>query len=272
MGGSFALALKSQYPQLVVTGVGRNMANLQTAINMGVIDHASNDMAASVASADVVLLGVPVGAAQATLKAIAPKLPMHCLVMDVGSTKADIVALAQAELGQLVPNFVAAHPIAGKESAGVAHATATLYQSARVVLTPSANTNTSALALAKQLWADCGAHLHTMAADEHDRVFAAVSHLPHLLAFAYMNAMTDADALAMAGPGFRDFSRIAGSSPEVWRDIFVANKTPVLQQLALFEAALADIKQLLTDDNAQALHTSIAQASERRSNWPFCKP
>ena len=272
MGGSFALALKAQCPQLRVTGVGRHANSLQAALDVGVVDDATTDLGAGVAHADVVLLGVPVGAMQATLQAIAPHLPAHCLVMDVGSTKSDIVAMAHATLGQRLPQFVAAHPIAGKESAGVAHAQAQLYQGCRVILTPSSATSADALALATSLWQACGAQLHTMTASEHDRVFAAVSHLPHLLAFAYINAMPDERALALAGPGFRDFSRIAASSPDVWRDIFVANKTPLLQQLEAFESSLATLKKLVTAAHSTAeatdLHAAIAQASQRRAAWP----
>ena len=272
MGGSFALALKATYPQLRVTGVGRHANSLQAALDLGVVDDVTTDLAVGVSHADVVLLGVPVGAMQATLQAIAPHLSARCLVMDVGSTKSDVVAMAQTTLGERLAQFVAAHPIAGKESAGVAHASADLYQACRVILTPSAATDDHALALATSLWQACGAQLHTMTAAEHDRVFAAVSHLPHLLAFAYINAMSDDQALALAGPGFRDFSRIAASSPDVWRDIFVANKVPLLQQLEAFEGSLAALKALVAEaDNTPAatdLHAAIAQASRRRAAWP----
>jgi prephenate dehydrogenase len=271
-------------PHLVVTGVGRQLSSLQTAKTMGVIEHASTDMAASVASADVVLLGVPVGAIHSTLQHIAPHLQEGALVMDVGSTKADVVAMAQATLGKHLPNFVAAHPIAGKECSGVAHATAALYKHHRVILTPTAVTHAAALERADALWAACGAHVHTMDATEHDRVFAAVSHLPHLLAFAYMNGVADDQTLALAGPGFRDFTRIAASSPDVWRDIFVANREPLLAQLAQFEMALAHLKSLVqvqvsdasdgnqADHNHQALYDNIAQASARRTNWQPNRP
>jgi len=284
IGGSFALALKAVMPRLVVTGVGRQLSSLQTAKTMGVIEHASTDMAASVASADVVLLGVPVGAIHSTLQHIGPHLQEGALVMDVGSTKADVVAMAQATLGKHLPNFVAAHPIAGKECSGVAHATAALYKHHRVILTPTAVTHAAALERADALWAACGAHVHTMDATEHDRVFAAVSHLPHLLAFAYMNGVADDQTLALAGPGFRDFTRIAASSPDVWRDIFVANREPLLAQLAQFEMALAHLKSLVqaqvsdagdgnqADHNHQALYDNIAQASARRTNWRPNRP
>ena len=284
IGGSFALALKAVMPRLVVTSVGRQLSSLQTAKTMGVIEHASTDMAASVASVDVVLLGVPVGAIHSTLQHIAPHLQEGALVMDVGSTKADVVAMAQATLGKHLPNFVAAHPIAGKECSGVAHATAALYKHHRVILTPTAVTHAAALERADALWAACGAHVHTMDATEHDRVFAAVSHLPHLLAFAYMNGVADDQTLALAGPGFRDFTRIAASSPDVWRDIFVANREPLLAQLAQFEMALAHLKSLVqvqvsdasdgnqADHNHQALYDNIAQASARRTNWQPNRP
>jgi prephenate dehydrogenase len=267
MGGSFALALKAVNPALVVTGVGRTLDSLQAAQDLGVIDHASTDIATSVRNADVVVLGVPVGAMAATLQAMAGHLRPQALVMDVGSTKSDVVAIAEATLGEHVPYFVAAHPIAGKESSGVAHAQASLYEERRVILTPTAHTHPEALAQAKALWRSCGASVHSMSAQAHDQVFAAVSHLPHLLAFAYMNALSNEQALALAGPGFRDFTRIAASNPALWRDVFVANREALLGELAHFESALAQLKALVHDANATGLHDSISHASTRRAAW-----
>jgi prephenate dehydrogenase len=191
--------------------------------------------------------------------------------MDVGSTKCDVVAAAQAHLGERLACFVPAHPIAGKEVAGIEHADSTLYQNRRTILTPVPQTSIHKVQTAHAVWTAIGSHVSTMSPAAHDATFAAVSHLPHLLAFAAVNALTaqphGAAFLEMAGPGFRDFSRIAASDSSVWRDILSANQTEVLTQMAHFRAALEQFENTLKQGDTAALQQLIQQASDVRSTW-----
>jgi prephenate dehydrogenase len=191
--------------------------------------------------------------------------------MDVGSTKADVVAAARATLGERLPCFVPAHPIAGKEVAGVEHADADLYQNRQLVLTPLPSNGLRKIAQAHGVWEAIGSQVITLTPEQHDATFAAVSHLPHLVAFALINAIAQqpkgADYLSMAGPGFRDFSRIAASDPAVWRDILLANRQQVLHQSALMRKALDDLETAMTEGQADSLEQLIAQASHTRAQW-----
>jgi prephenate dehydrogenase len=198
-------------------------------------------------------------------------LSPQALVMDVGSTKCDVIAAAQAELGERLNCFVPAHPIAGKERAGIEHAEAGLYQDRRTILTPLPKTGIHRLQTAHEVWSAIGSHVSTMTPESHDATFAAVSHLPHLLAFATVNAVASqsqgAAYLDMAGPGFRDFSRIAASDSAVWRDILSANQSEVLTQISHFRAALNQFENALTSGDTQALQALIQQASDVRGAW-----
>jgi len=189
----------------------------------------------------------------------------------VGSTKCDVVAAARQTLGERLSCFVPAHPIAGKEVAGIEHAESGLYKNRRTVLTPLSETGALQIGQAQAVWQALGSTVFTMTPEAHDATFAAVSHLPHLLAFAAVNALVSqtegVDFLRMAGPGFRDFSRIAGSDPAVWRDILSANQTEVLSQITHFKQALAQLEDALKNNDSQALQTLIAQASQVRSAW-----
>jgi prephenate dehydrogenase len=191
--------------------------------------------------------------------------------MDVGSTKCDVIAAAVATLGDKLSCFVPSHPIAGKEVAGIEHADARLYQGRRTILTPLSSNSMRHTKLAHDIWSTLGSHVSTMTAADHDQTFAAVSHLPHLLAFAAINALSSqpdgADFLDMAGPGFRDFSRIAASDPAVWRDILSANRTEVLAQLAHFRASLAQFEAAMQQGDTTGLQQLIQQASDVRSGW-----
>ena len=271
MGGSFALALKKAGLVHQVMGYSASEGTRQKALALGVIDTIAHSAAGAVQEADLVLVAVPVSATQATFAAIAPVLSPQALMMDVGSTKCDVVAAAEASLGERLPCFVPAHPIAGKEVAGVEHADAHLYQNRQLILTPLPCNGLRKITHAHQVWEALGSQVITLSPEEHDATFAAVSHLPHLVAFALMNALAQqphgADRLSMAGPGFRDFSRIAASDPTVWRDILLANRTQVLHQSALLRHALDQLEAAMTQGDSSALEQLIAQASQTRAEW-----
>ncbi len=271
MGGSFALALKKAGLVHQVMGYSVSEGTRQKALALGVIDTIAHSAAGAVQEADLVLVAVPVSATQATFAAIAPVLSPQALMMDVGSTKCDVVAAAEATLGERLPCFVPAHPIAGKEVAGVEHADAHLYQNRQLILTPLPCNGLRKITHAHQVWEALGSQVITLSPEEHDATFAAVRHLPHLVAFALMNALAQqphgADRLSMAGPGFRDFSRIAASDPTVWRDILLANRTQVLHQSALLRQALDQLEAAMTQGDSSALEQLIAQASQTRAEW-----
>ena len=271
MGGSFALALRKAGLVQTIVGFSASEKTRQRALELNVIDHACASVAEAVQGADLVLLAVPVGAMQSSFTAMRDALSPTALLMDVGSTKCDVIAAAQASLGERLSCFVPAHPIAGKEVAGIEHAESTLYQDRRTILTPLPKTGIHRLQAAHEVWTAIGSHVSTLTPEAHDATFAAVSHLPHMLAFAAVNALTaqpqGAVFLGMAGPGFRDFSRIAASDSSVWRDILSANKTEVLTQVAHFRAALDEFENALKQGDTQALQHLIQQASDVRSAW-----
>ena len=270
MGGSFALALRAAGLVRHVIGVARSAEARARAVALGVVDEATDDPAAACAGADVVLLAVPVAATEATLRALAPALDGNALMMDVGSTKANVVAAAHAALqATQLARFVPAHPIAGKEKAGVEHASAELYRGAQVILTPLPQTADDARRRAQALWQATGARVRSMTPQAHDAALAAVSHLPHLLAFAAVHALArqpdGARFLQLAGPGFRDFTRIAASDPEIWRDILHANAAEVRAQAAAFRAALDAFEAAL--EEPARLQQLIDEASRVRRAW-----
>jgi prephenate dehydrogenase len=238
---------------------------------MGVIDKVAASAELAAERADLVLLAVPVSATQSTLQAIAQVIHKDTLVMDVGSTKGDVVLAARNGLGTLLPCFVPAHPICGKELSGVRNAEAGLYAGKKVILTPLPETAPAQLMLARQLWTALGSHVREMPADVHDAAYAAVSHLPHLLAFAMMNSLHGQDQgeqfMALAGSGFRDFTRIAASEPAMWRDILLANRDELLAQSRHFQDSLQALERLITAGDAPQLHSAITQASEARTRW-----
>ncbi len=271
MGGSFALALREAGLVQHVTGFSASEKTRQRALELKVIDQACNSVAEAVQGADLVLLAVPVGAMQSSFSAMREALQTNALLMDVGSTKCDVIAAAQATLGERLSCFVPAHPIAGKEVAGIEHAEASLYQARRTILTPLPQNSIRQIKTASEVWTAIGSHVSQMKPEAHDATFAAVSHLPHLLAFASVNALTTQPQgsafLEMAGPGFRDFSRIAASDASVWRDILSANRSEVLTQVAYFRAALDQFENALKQGNTAALQQLIQQASDVRSAW-----
>lgn len=271
MGGSFALAVRQAGLVERVVGYSPTVRSRDAALALGAIDTAVDTPAAAAHGSDLVLLALPVASTEATLRAICDALAPETLVMDVGSTKSDVVQAAAALGDAQLPWFVPAHPIAGKAQAGVAHAQADLYQNCLVVLTPGAGTNAQAVAKARQLWQALQCRVREMTPAAHDAGFAAVSHLPHLLAFALMNAITEqpngADLLSLAGPGFRDFSRIAAGDPALWRDVLMANRVQVQEQSALFRAQLDALEHCLEHGDSAQLTTLISQASTARTAW-----
>ena len=271
MGSSFALALKRAGLVGHVRGFSPSSATTALALKMGVIDSVATSAADAATGADLVLLAVPVAATRATLQAIATVIDSGTLLMDVGSTKQDVVLVARETLGQRLPCFVPAHPICGKEVSGVQNADVDLYAGSKVILTPLPETAPTQVALARQLWQALGSHVSQMNPSAHDAAYAAVSHLPHLLAFAMMHSLqAQAEGeqyLALAGSGFRDFTRIAASEPAMWRDILLANRNELLAQSRMFQDSLQALEQLITAGDAAQLHSAIRQASESRANW-----
>ncbi|EXU78903.1 prephenate dehydrogenase [Comamonas aquatica] len=276
MGGSFALALKKAGLVQRVVGYSKSPTTTARALQMGVIDVEAPSALLAAAGADLVLLAVPVGATEATLKSIKHLVTPEMLIMDVGSTKADVVQAARNALGSQIASFVPAHPNTGKEVAGVEHADAELYRGAKVILTPTERTLTSHLHKAEALWQALGCDVRSMSPETHDAAFATVSHLPHMLAFAMMHSVIgqpQADAfLSVAGPGFRDFTRIAAGDPAMWRDILLANKDEVLAQAQHFQRALQAFEQALHTGDAQALEAMITLASTARAQCRFLPP
>jgi len=271
MGGSFALALKRAKLVKRVVGYSKSPSTTERAKQLGVIDVAAPSALLAVSGADLVLLAVPVAASEATFKAIRHGIGSDTLVMDVGSTKGDVIAAARAGLQGKLGCFVPAHPIAGKELAGIDHAEADLYTGRQVVLTPIKPTLRSNIQRATQVWTGIGARVSTMNHEAHDGAFAAVSHLPHLLAFAFMNGLAGQPEgrqfLELAGPGFRDFTRIAAGDPTMWRDILLANREQVLRQSTAFRQALDELELLMSAGSAQPLEQAIAAASRLRGQW-----
>jgi prephenate dehydrogenase len=271
MGSSFALALKRAGLVKRVVGFSPSKNTTELALKMGVIDVIASSATDAAAGADVVLLAVPVAATAVTLSAIHPVIATTTLVMDVGSTKRDVVNAALQTLGNRLPCFVPAHPICGREVSGVQNALVDLYVGKKVILTPLPETAPVQLQQANQLWTALGSIVSEMSPQTHDAAYAAVSHLPHLLAFAMMNSLeSQADGeqyLSLAGPGFRDFSRIAAGEPAMWRDIFMANRDELLAQSQHFKASLQALEKLIEAGDAALLQDSIRQASQARANW-----
>lgn len=271
MGGSFALAVKRAGLVKRVVGYSKSPSTTERARQMGVIDVEAPSALLAVSGADLVLLAVPVSATEATFKAIRHLITKDTLVMDVGSTKRDVVDTARRVLKDQVGIFVPAHPIAGKELSGVEHADADLYTDRQVILTPIERTLTKQLDDAQKLWASLGCEVKLMSPEAHDAAYAAVSHLPHLISFALMNAIKSQseweDFLSLAGPGFRDFTRIAASDPQMWRDVLLSNREEIMAQSNHFQRALHGLEQALVNGDADKLENLINQASQIRARW-----
>jgi prephenate dehydrogenase len=270
IGGSLAAALKQRHLAGKVIGIGRHAETVEQARALGLIDTAATDIAVC-AQADLVVLAVPVAQTHTMLAQLLPHLRTDALVTDAGSTKQDVVAAARAVLGERINQFVPGHPIAGKEVNGPAAAEAELYVNKRVVLTPLPENTPQSVQRIEALWQAVGARVSRMSPAQHDAVFGAVSHLPHLLAYALVAqiaACADAQTkLSYAGGGFRDFTRIAASSPEMWRDVFLANKDAVLAELDAYEATLKTARAMLQSHDAAQIEQWLTQSAIVRQNW-----
>ena len=271
MGGSFALAMKRAGLVKRVVGYSKSPSTTELAYKMGVIDVEAPSALLAVSGADIVLIAVPVAASEATFKSIKHLVTPQMLIMDVGSTKRDVIDAGRRALREQIGSFVPAHPIAGKEVSGVEHADADLYSGRQVILTPIERTLTVQLQKAVDVWSALGCRVVQMSPESHDAAFAAVSHLPHLISFALMNAISGQpqgkDYLSLAGPGFRDFTRIAASDAKVWRDIMISNREELLAQTKIFQRNLQALELMISSGNGDALEGLIEQASLTRAHW-----
>ena len=277
IGGSVALALKKAHFVTHIVGVGRTQASLNEALKLGVIDaicipdEKQTNIQAALEGADLVLIAAPVAQTARILQSIKPHLNNQTVITDAGSTKGDVLACARDILGKQFSQFVGGHPIAGAEKSGVSAAKDDLFLGKNVVLTPTPETNIHAVANVDDLWKKCGANVTEMSAENHDNIFAAVSHLPHLLAFALVDDIASranaAQLFSFAASGFRDFTRIAGSHPEMWRDISLANRTALLGEISAFEGELSQLKQLLENSDGVGLQALFERASVARNAW-----
>ncbi|MDR2207870.1 MAG: prephenate dehydrogenase/arogenate dehydrogenase family protein [Azoarcus sp.] len=269
IGGSFALALREKVDR--ITGIGRSKESLERARALGVIDDIAPDWASALDGADFVLLSMPVGQTDAIMEAMSPHLQSHTVVTDAGSTKHNVLYSIHSHLVGHLPRVVPAHPIAGTEKSGVQAASAMLFQGKRTVITPLPENDPAAVELVRNAWQACGASVVEMSPQDHDRVFAAVSHLPHLLSFGLVHELAgraNAELLfSHAASGFRDFTRIAASHPEMWRDICLANRQALLGELDQYLGELALIRSLLLSGNGPRLEQIFEEARQARAKW-----
>lgn len=271
IGGSLAKALRKSGFANTIVGADQNEAELQTAVELGVIDRYSTDLAESVAGADIVVLAVPVRATEAVLRQLLPGLPVDAVITDVGSSKAHVVAAAERVLGEDICRFVPGHPIAGRERSGVTAAETELFRDHRVILTPLDSTRQDAIELVTEMWNSVGAQTSCLSVQQHDLVLAATSHLPHVLAYATVNTLAGTDYVEeifeFAAGGFRDFSRIASSDPVMWRDVCLTNKSAILDVLDHFQSRLAEVRRLIETDDSEKLTETFAAAKKIRDNF-----
>jgi len=271
IGGSFAAALKQAGKVSHVTGAGRSRENLELAQRRGLIDAIAPDAGAAARDADLVLVAAPVAQFPDIFAALARTLPPGAVLTDGGSTKCDVIAAARRSLGAKLAQFVPGHPIAGAEHSGAQAASATLFRDRRVILTPLAENAPATIERVADAWSACGARVNRLGAEEHDAVLAAVSHLPHVLAYALVHDVAhrqNAEQLfSFAAGGFRDFTRIASSHPEMWRDICVANRERLLAELKRYQAKIGELERLVAAGDGAALERLFAEAREARNQW-----
>ena len=273
IGGSLARALKRARACGEVVGCGRDETSLRRAVELGVIDRYHTDPAQAVQGADVVVLAVPLGMMAPVLRAIAPSITEHTIITDVGSAKASVVAAAEAVFGKVPARFVPGHPIAGTEKSGVEASFAELFERRRVILTPLAHTDRAAHETVRRMWQQTGAEVVDMDVVHHDEVLAATSHLPHVLAYTLVDTLArmqeKAEIFRYAAGGFRDFTRIASSDPNMWRDICLANREALVAMLDRFSADLATLRAAIDQEDGEAIAELFARAKTARDR--FCR-
>lgn len=271
IGGSFARALRHAGAVRHIVGVGRSKEAMARALELGIVDEVTTSMADALRGATLVLVAAPVAQTGAILASMLPHLEADTVVTDAGSTKSDVVASARAALKDKVGQFVPGHPIAGRETNGPDAAIVDLYRGKKTVLTPLPENTPAAVGMVAKAWSDCGAVLHKLTPSEHDKVFASVSHLPHLLAYALVDDIASkphAELLFQyAASGFRDFTRIAGSSPEMWRDISLANSEALLGELDAYLAQLTSLRAMLAAGDGAGIEAVYANAQRARLQW-----
>jgi prephenate dehydrogenase len=271
IGGSLALALRRAGAVAEIVGFGRDAERLQQAVAAGVLDRGETDPERALSGADVVVLGVPLGAVAGLMRQIGPHLPATAVLTDVGSAKASVVADVETALGGLPGGFVPAHPIAGTEKSGFEAALPDLFRRRRVILTPLASTEAAAEATVCDMWEACGAEVIRMGVEHHDRMLAATSHLPHLLAYGLVDTLarwdTTEEVFQYAAGGFRDFTRIASSDPVMWRDICLANRSAVLETLEHYRRDLDHLTALVEAAEGEALEAVFRRAKTIRDRY-----
>ena len=274
IGGSFALALKRARVVKKIVGFGPERESLQDALALGIVDEiggVGESAAGSVANSDLILIAAPVAQTGPILRSIAPHLASSTIVTDTGSTKCDVIAAARATLGDKLAQFVPGHPIAGREVHGPKAALADLFDRKRVVLTPLPENSIDDVAAVRRAWEACGGRVDTLSPFQHDDVFATVSHLPHLLSYALVAQIASAEdaelKFAYAGAGFRDFTRIAASSPEMWRDIAMGNRDALLDDLDAYRARLDALRAWIAAGDRDAIEAMFETASAARGDW-----
>ena len=271
IGGSLARALRAAGAVNEVVGCGRGKPNLERAVQLGVIDRYTHDVGEAVTGADMIFLAVPLGAMRATFEAMRGRLAEGAVVTDGGSAKASVVEDARAAFGHLPRGFVPGHPVAGTEKNGVEASFATLYRNRRVILTPLHDTDPGAVARVEAMWRACGAEVSYMTVEHHDEVLAATSHLPHMLAYALVDALARLkehdEIFRYAAGGFRDFTRIASSNPVMWRDICIANRVALAQMLDRFSSELAELTEAIRGGDGERLLEVFARAKAARDRF-----
>jgi prephenate dehydrogenase len=268
MGGSLALALKKAgYCQQVV-GCSRSADHLQRAVDLGVIDRYTLDPKEAVKGADMILVAVPMGAMQAVFSSIADHIEDNAVITDAGSAKGSVIAAAKAAFGEVPAQFVPGHPIAGREKSSVEAALDDLYMDHKVILTPLEHTNPEAIQRVTEMWQTAGAEVENLEVEEHDSVLAATSHLPHILAFTFVNSLAESEhsekIFHYVAGGFKDFSRIASSDPVMWRDICLENKEALLSALNCYQQNLSDLAELIKNEDSDTLLDKFARAKSER--------
>jgi prephenate dehydrogenase len=271
IGGSFAKGVRESGLCREVIGVDRDLASCKRAVELGVIDHYEQDLARACEGAEVIQLAVPILAMETLLAKLATLDLGQAVLTDVGSAKGNVVRVAREAFGAALPRFVPGHPIAGSEQSGVEASNARLFRRHKVILTPLAETDPAALQVVDRLWRALGADVEHMEVERHDEVLAATSHLPHLLAFGLVDSLAkrseNLDIFRYAAGGFRDFTRIAGSDPQMWHDIFLANREAVLHALDAFRTDLDDLRQAVDAGDGEQLHGVFTRAKMAREHF-----